>query len=70
MSDSGEYLVKTSFLEKIILSLVISLFLFSSSADAAVLLDKIVATVKDEVITWGELINVITMEGRQYLRGI
>lgn len=36
---------------------------------SAVLLDRIVATVNDEVVTWSELMNVIIMEGRQALEG-
>lgn len=36
----------------------------------AVLLDRVVATVNNEVITWGELMNVIAIEGKQYLEGV
>ncbi len=34
---------------------------------SAVLLDRVVATVNNEVITWSELMHVITHEGREYL---
>jgi peptidyl-prolyl cis-trans isomerase SurA len=34
---------------------------------AAALLDRVVATVNDEVITWSELMNVIAVEGKEYL---
>lgn len=36
---------------------------------SAVLLDRIVATVNDEVITWSELMNVVLIDGRQALAG-
>jgi len=36
----------------------------------SVLLDRIVATVNDEVITWSELMNVIIIDGRQILGGL
>lgn len=39
-------------------------------ADCAVMLDRVVATVNDEVITWSELMGVISTEGRQYLQGL
>lgn len=38
-------------------------------AAGAVLLDRVVATVNDEVITWSELMNMIAMEGKEYLGG-
>ena len=34
---------------------------------AAALLDRVVATVNNEVITWSELMNVIAVEGKEYL---
>ena len=37
------------------------------NAISAVLLDRIVATVNDEVITWSELVNVIKVEGKSFL---
>ena len=43
---------------------------FPGQALSAVLLDRVVATVNDEVITWSELMKVITMEGKAFLTGI
>lgn len=40
------------------------------TAEGPVLLDRIVATVNDEVITWSELMNVIIIDGRQMLGGL
>lgn len=40
------------------------------AASGPVLLDRIVATVNDEVITWSELMNVILIDGRQFLGGL
>lgn len=37
------------------------------NACGAVLLDRVVATVNDEVITWSELMSVISIEGKAYL---
>jgi peptidyl-prolyl cis-trans isomerase SurA len=47
-------------------------FLFPGIQTAAgpVPLDRIVATVNDEVITWSELMNVIIIDGRQILGGL
>lgn len=42
-------------------------FLFCPEVQSAVLLDRVVATVNDEVITWSELMNTIFFEGREYL---
>jgi peptidyl-prolyl cis-trans isomerase SurA len=39
------------------------------NACGAILLDRVVATVNDEVITWSELMSVIAFEGKEYLRG-
>jgi peptidyl-prolyl cis-trans isomerase SurA len=39
-------------------------------ADCAVMLDRVVATVNDEVITWSELMGVINTEGKRYLQGL
>jgi peptidyl-prolyl cis-trans isomerase SurA len=44
--------------------------LFPGQAGSAVLLDRVVATVNDEVITWSELMNVINVEGKSFLEGI
>jgi peptidyl-prolyl cis-trans isomerase SurA len=40
------------------------------AASGPVLLDRIVATVNDEVITWSELTNVIIIDGRKALEGL
>ncbi len=40
------------------------------AAEGPVLLDRVVATVNDEVITWSELMNVIIIDGRQLLGGL
>lgn len=45
----------------------VTAFLFCPEVQSAVLLDRVVATVNDEVITWSELMNVILFEGREYL---
>ncbi|KPJ98015.1 MAG: hypothetical protein AMK71_12120 [Nitrospira bacterium SG8_35_4] len=39
-------------------------------ADCAVMLDRVVATVNDEVITWSELMGVINSEGRRNLEDL
>ncbi|NOZ69521.1 MAG: hypothetical protein GXP46_09850, partial [Deferribacteres bacterium] len=36
----------------------------------AVLLDRVVATVNNEVITWSELVNMIKLEGKAYLENV
>jgi peptidyl-prolyl cis-trans isomerase SurA len=48
-------------------AILFSLILVFKSAFCAVLLDRVVATVNDEVITWSELMSVIAIEGRDYL---
>lgn len=40
------------------------------NAIGAVLLDRIVATVNDEVITWSELVSVIKVEGKPFLENV
>jgi len=42
-------------------------FLFCPEVQSALLLDRVVATVNDEVITWSELMNIILFEGREHL---
>jgi len=39
-------------------------------AECAVMLDRVIATVNDEVITWSELMGVINSEGRPHLEGL
>lgn len=41
---------------------------WSPISEGAVLLDRVVATVNDEVITWSELMGVIALEGRDYMQ--
>ena len=43
------------------------LFCTPSNANSAVLLDRVVATVNDEVITWSELMSAIMLEGKAVL---
>ncbi len=43
------------------------LFITPSNAKSAVLLDRVVATVNDEVITWSELMGAIMFEGKAML---
>ncbi len=43
---------------------------YPSKALSAVLLDRVIATVNEEVITWSELMNVISIEGRSFLKDI
>ncbi len=45
----------------------VTAFLFCPEVQSALLLDRVVATVNDEVITWSELMNSIFFEGREYL---
>ena len=45
----------------------VTAFLFSPEAQSALLLDRVVATVNDEIITWSELMNTILFEGQEYL---
>ncbi len=45
----------------------ITALLFCPGVRSAVLLDRVVATVNDEVITWSELMNIIFLEGKDYL---
>ncbi len=40
------------------------------TACGAVLLDRVVATVNNEVITWSELVNTIKLEGKAYLQDV
>jgi len=47
--------------------LFVTAFLFCPEVQSAVLLDRVVATVNDEVITWSELMNIILFEGREQL---
>ena len=42
----------------------------TQEASGAVLLDRIVATVNEEVIAWSELMNVIIIDGKQFLSGL
>jgi parvulin-like peptidyl-prolyl isomerase len=43
---------------------------FAKATHGAMLLDRIVATVNSEVITWSELVNTILIEGKPYLEGL
>ncbi|GBE40327.1 chaperone SurA precursor [bacterium BMS3Bbin09] len=45
----------------------VTAFLFCPEVQSAVLLDRVVATVNDEVITWSELMNIILLDGRKYI---
>ena len=45
----------------------VTAFLFCPEVQSALLLDRVVATVNDEVITWSELMNTILFEGQEYL---
>ena len=45
----------------------VTAFLFCSDVQSALLLDRVIATVNDEVITWSELMDTIFLEGREYL---
>ena len=63
---------------KISALILFTLFSFLSTANipavsdsyGAVLLDRVVATVNDEVITWSELRNIIELEGGEILEGV
>jgi peptidyl-prolyl cis-trans isomerase SurA len=57
----------------ILLTVLISFFMQVSGvqcAHGALLLDKVVATVNDEVITWSELMTVMNLEGKKYLENV
>lgn len=43
---------------------------FPDKSFGAVLLDRVVATVNNEVITWSELMNVIALEGKTFLEDV
>lgn len=64
LPGSSSAILKALFL--IILFLPV-LFLTPSNANSAVLLDRVVATVNDEVITWSELMSAIMLEGKAVL---
>ena len=49
---------------------IIVILAFEQQVQGAVLLDRIVATVNDEVITWSELMNVIILDGKDFLSGL
>ncbi len=58
--------------KKLLMAVILITVSFTLSAGlqniyAAVLLDRVVATVNDEVITWSELMSVISIEGKQFL---
>ena len=59
-------------MKKIILIIFLSFIVIPASGNvhSAVLLDRIVATVNDEVITWSELMNVIILDGKEFLSGL
>lgn len=60
-------------MQKKILLYIILLAVFltlAAGSYGAVLLDRVVATVNDEVITWSELMSVISIEGRVFLAGV
>ncbi len=54
----------------IIILALFSLILARLDSYSAVLLDRVVAAVNGEVITWSELRRVIELEGQEYLMGI
>jgi len=64
ISTSYIFIKKTSLF---VILTVIPLFLITSHTNGAVLLDRVVATVNDEVITWSELMGAIMFEGKAML---
>ncbi len=58
---------KKIFLYTILLAVSLTL---AAGSYGAVLLDRVVATVNDEVITWSELMSVISIEGRAFLKDV
>lgn len=52
---------------RIALLLIISMSLLPSLTNSATLLDRVVATVNDEIITWSELRGAIMFEGKEIL---
>jgi len=73
MYDISKYsLFPSSFryIQKVLISLIIIIsvsFITPSNEISAVLLDRVVATVNDEVITWSELMGAIMFEGKAML---
>lgn len=63
-----EMIQRPVFMSLIIVYIIIALL--PGLAGSAVLLDRVVATVNDEVITWSELMNAINIEGKSFLEGI
>lgn len=57
-------------LRAVILLILISQILIPAGAYSAIFLDKIVATVNGEVITWSELMGVVEVEGAKTLEGL
>jgi len=63
--------MKKTLLIAVLIMLVLSCVLPGvHTASGSVLLDRIVATVNDEIITWSELMNVIIIDGKQFLGGL
>ncbi|GBD97024.1 MAG TPA: hypothetical protein ENG83_03905 [Nitrospirae bacterium] len=58
-------------MKKIILIILLPIIVIPAfgKVHGAVLLDRIVATVNDEVITWSELMRVIILDGKEFLSG-
>jgi len=57
----------------VLLAALVTMFLqfaVLQQARCAVMLDRVVATVNDEIITWSELVGVINVEGRQQLENL
>ena len=63
---SGSFMVINKVFLLIILVLLL-LFITPFNSNSAVLLERVVATVNDEVITWSELMNTIMYEGKAVL---
>ncbi len=61
---------KTLFITLFVIAILSRFLPGNHTAAGSVLLDRIVATVNDEVITWSELMNVIIIDGRQLLGGL
>ncbi|MBL7050373.1 MAG: peptidylprolyl isomerase [Nitrospira sp.] len=54
----------------LLLALLTSMLLSPAVSIGAVMLDRVVASVNDEVITWSELMNMILLEGKGFLANI
>lgn len=63
-------LMKNKLFISLLVFMLLSVFLLGNQSYGSVLLDRIVATVNGEVITWSELMSVVMHEGKPYLENV